>query len=306
MKISRPTDHRFDETLALLQAADRDVWGETDWTASELREEWDGLDVARDAWLVDVAGRLAGVMHLYDRRGARFLADGYVHPLFRGRGVGSTLLELAETRARERQPEVPRGACATLATSFIVGDAAAPLLLQGRGFTHVRSGFRMVADLSAVDLEPVWPARAELVPFDADAHGRRLHAAVETAFADEWGFERRPYDAWAKKAFATAGFDPALVTVAWSEENIAGFAFAYPKRMGDWGWIWLLGVLPAWRRRGLGLALLRESFRRIAATGETVAALGVDGANPTGATRLYERAGMRVLWQADTWEKPLR
>ena len=58
--------------------------------------------------------------------------------------------------------------------------------------------------------------------------------------------------------------------------------------------------------RGLGLALLRESFRRFRETGETVVALGVDADNPTGATRLYERAGMRVLWQADVWEKELR
>ena len=76
--------------------------------------------------------------------------------------------------------------------------------------------------------------------------------------------------------------------------------------MGDWGWIGTVGVPKGWRRRGLGLALLRESFRRFAATGETTVALGVDTENPTGATRLYERAGMRVLWQADVWQKELR
>jgi ribosomal protein S18 acetylase RimI-like enzyme len=40
--------------------------------------------------------------------------------------------------------------------------------------------------------------------------------------------------------------------------------------------------------------------------GETTVALGVDSENPTGATRLYERAGMRILWRADVWEKELR
>ncbi len=37
-----------------------------------------------------------------------------------------------------------------------------------------------------------------------------------------------------------------------------------------------------------------------------MAALGVDSENPTGATRLYERAGMRILWRADVWRKELR
>jgi GNAT superfamily N-acetyltransferase len=76
--------------------------------------------------------------------------------------------------------------------------------------------------------------------------------------------------------------------------------------MGNWGWIGTLAVRPAWRRRGLGLALLQESFGRFYARGERTVALGVDAQNPTGPTRLYERAGMGVLWQADVWQKELR
>jgi len=33
--------------------------------------------------------------------------------------------------------------------------------------------------------------------------------------------------------------------------------------------------------------------------------LGVDAENPTGATRLYERAGMHVAYEAVAFEKPL-
>jgi mycothiol synthase len=33
--------------------------------------------------------------------------------------------------------------------------------------------------------------------------------------------------------------------------------------------------------------------------------LSVDAENPTGATRLYERAGMRVLRRSNTWERAL-
>ncbi len=105
---------------------------------------------------------------------------------------------------------------------------------------------------------------------------------------------------------AGRGFDPSLVPVVWAGDEVVAFSRNYPKRNGDWGFIGTLGVRPAWRRRGLGLALLHESFRRFRETGETTVALGVDVENPTGATRLYERAGMRVLWQADVWQKELR
>ena len=57
MEIRRPdptTD--FDEVLALVQACDRAVYDDSDWTAAELREEWDDLDLESDAW-VAVGGR---------------------------------------------------------------------------------------------------------------------------------------------------------------------------------------------------------------------------------------------------------
>ena len=101
-------------------------------------------------------------------------------------------------------------------------------------------------------------------------------------------------------------FDAELIPVAWDGDEVVGVSLNYAKRMGDWGFIRTLAVREAWRRRGIGLALLHESFRRFAARGETTAALGVDSENPTGATRLYERAGMRVLWRADVWQKELR
>ena len=58
-----------------------------------------------------------------------------------------------------------------------------------------------------------------------------------------------------------------------------------------------LAVRPAWRRRGLGLALLRQAFTWFWERGERRVGLGVDTANPTDASRLYERAGMRAVWR---------
>ncbi len=245
-------------------------------------------------------------MHLCERRDATFISDGYVHPELRGRGVGSALLDLVEARALERVGEAPAEARIALHNSHLVGDAGAPVLLAAKRFAPVRTFFRMVADLDRIDVSPVWPRGIDVRPLDVEAHGRLLHAADEEAFAEEWGYTAKPYDAWAKRIFEKAQFHPGLFVVAWDGEDVAGFSLNYAKRMGDWGWIGVLGVVPAWRRRGLGLALLRESFRRFRETGETVAALGVDSQNPTGATRLYERAGMRVLWRADVWEKELR
>lgn len=306
MQVVRPTPDRFADALALLQAADVVVYGGSDWTAAELQDEWEALDLSRDAWLVERDGRLAGVMHLVDRRGGRFIGDGYVHPESTGHGVGSLLLSLLEDRVHEFEDEWPGDEQVTVECAHLVGDERAPALFASRGYERARSFFRMVADVSGPHPPPDWPDGIELRPLDVDRDGERVHETIEEAFADEWGHRRRPYDEWRTRVFGWRGFDPELVPVAWDRDEIAGVSLNYPKRMGDWGWIGSIGVRPAWRGRGLGLALLQESFERFRRTGETTAALGVDAENPTGAVRLYERAGMRVLWRADLWRKVLR
>lgn len=306
MRVLRPTPERFEEALALLRAADVAVYGDSDWTASDLRDEWDGLDLDRDAWLVEVDGRLAGVAHLLDRKGGRFIGDGYVHPELTGRGVGDRVLDLLETRVLELRPQWPEEGRVVLEAAHLVGDERAPVLFSGRGFERARSFFRMVTEVVGEQPAPEWPDGVELRPLDVGVHGPSLHEAELEAFVEEWEYVPLPYDEWYGRVFGRSGFDPELVPVAWHREEVVAFSRNYAKRNGDWGFVGTLGVRPAWRRRGLGLALLRESFRRFRAIGETTVALGVDAENPTGATRLYERAGMRVLWQADVWQKELR
>jgi len=67
-----------------------------------------------------------------------------------------------------------------------------------------------------------------------------------------------------------------------------------------------LGVRRPWRRLGLGFALLKHAFRQLHDRGKVGACLGVDAENPTGATRLYESAGMRVARSEAVYEKLLR
>lgn len=67
-----------------------------------------------------------------------------------------------------------------------------------------------------------------------------------------------------------------------------------------------LAVRPAWRQRGLGLALLQRVLREFYRRGTRQVGLGVDAHNPTGATRLYESVGMQVESEYIVYEKELR
>jgi ribosomal protein S18 acetylase RimI-like enzyme len=54
------------------------------------------------------------------------------------------------------------------------------------------------------------------------------------------------------------------------------------------------------------MALLQHSFAEFWRRGMRTIGLGVDAANPTGATRLYQRAGMQVAAEYVLYEKELR
>jgi ribosomal protein S18 acetylase RimI-like enzyme len=74
----------------------------------------------------------------------------------------------------------------------------------------------------------------------------------------------------------------------------------------DMAWVNTLGVRRPWRRQGLALALLHDTFGHFYRDGQKRVGLGVDASSLTGATRLYEKAGMHVSRQYDTYEKELR
>ena len=300
MIVRPPTHDDAPRVLALMRAFDAAAWGDSDWTEHDLEEHWDELDLERDAWVVEQDGRLAGYGDA-DVRGGRIVIDGYVHPELRGRGVGSAVLEAAERRAGEELARVDGRVYLHYAT---IDDNAAPFF-EARGYRPVRHQYRMVVDLDGEPAADV-PPGIEIRPYRAGEE-RAIHEAIQEAWAHGgWEYRPRTFDEWSKGVFGRAGHDPSLCFVALDGASVVGASLNDWKRNGDWGWIGTLGVRPAYRRRGIADALLRTSFREFFNRGERRVALGVDAQSPTGATRLYERAGMRVLYRVTVFEKELR
>lgn len=92
-------------------------------------------------------------------------------------------------------------------------------------------------------------------------------------------------------------FDPGGLVLAEEGGRLVGFCWT--KRDGDAGEIYLVGVLPEGRGRGLGRALVAEGARRVAASGARRLTLWVDEENAA-ARRLYASLGLRPV--AAVWE----
>ena len=104
------------------------------------------------------------------------------------------------------------------------------------------------------------------------------------------------------------GFDPSLWWLAFEGDQLAGICLCRPQSYDDpnMGYVSILGVRRPWRTHGLGLAFLHHSFGEFYRRGKRKVSLGVDAENLTGALRLYEKAGMHVHLQFDTFEKEIR
>jgi ribosomal protein S18 acetylase RimI-like enzyme len=209
--------------------------------------------------------------------------------------------------AGERAAELAAGRT-VIRTGLFERDVSKRRLLEERGYTVVRHSFEMLIDFDTEPDPPSWPPGTELDHLEIGRNERAAFAAFEESFRDAWGFVPRPFEEWQHIRLRAHDFEPDLNFLAYDGSEIAGFAFcvAAGSRHPDYGWIDTLGVRRPWRKRGVGEALLRHAFCEFHRRDRRGAGLDVDAESLTGATRLYERVGMRVVSRGDTYELEVR
>ena len=286
---------------AVFAADDIDDVGEVVLDADFIGSAWNrsGFDLATDAWVVvDDAGTIVGYGHAM-RDGPDVVDSwGLVHPAHRGRGLGPALLDLIEGRAGKLLAGVPD---AKFRQSVNAGDRAAAAMLQARGLRLVRHFWHMGIDLDGSVHAGRAPDGIEIAGVDPLEDLPAMHAVLIEAFADDWGYHPEPFDEWATDYAGSPNYDPTIWLLA--RDRAEPVAASVAQVYGDRGWISEIGVLKSHRGRGIADALLRRSFATLAERGFGRVMLNVDAENPTGATALYERVGMRIIKRWDLWER---
>lgn len=302
-----PEMGEIEHVLDLITVCDIAEFGLPDYSLEELRTEWTkpGIDLSRDAWILSAAdGQLVGYAYVAHAHHARMFGMGCVHPEHTGRGLGRRLVGLMEARAREHVPLAPPAARVVLHIGGSGTYEPFRRLMEHMGYVSIRNFWRMEIALEEVPPAPKWPDGIGLRPFVRGRDERPLFDAYEEAFADHWGFLPHTFEDFAQRTYEREDFDPRLQFLAMDGGEIAGIACCGYNR--EAGWVHQLAVRRPWRRRGLGLALLLHVFGEFFRRGTRTIALGVDAQNLTGATRLYEQAGMRPAATYAAFEKELR
>jgi mycothiol synthase len=263
----------------------------------DLVDEWVGLDLERNTYVVRDGERVVGYGAVRDR-GELWRAEGYVHPAAHGRGIGKLLATTFERDAAARGARRIQNGVYEL-------DAAACSLLQSIGYRAVRVFREMRIELAAPPPIPTWPEGLRVAAFDPERDALAFHAAQQEAFADHWEYISRDFESWSKIHLTSERFDPALWCVLRANDEIAAGTSCTANTYGG-GFVQILFTRRPWRRQGIGAALVADAFRRLWDRGERSVGLGVDAESGSGAFRLYERAGMTPTLGWVQYEKEIR
>jgi GNAT superfamily N-acetyltransferase len=240
-----------------------------------------------------------------------------VHPAYRDRGVEEILLDWIEARALQALSKAPAGARVSVGQMRPTVDAAGGERMRARGYEVKRVFQEMQIEMDGPPPSPVFPpgivpgSMADL-PGTPDQRLRRVVDADQTIFRDHWGFVEMPFEQefadWRHWVETDPHYEPGLWFVALHGQEIVALSLCAPKSAQDpdMAWVHSLGVTRPWRRQGIALAMLHHTFGAFYRRGILKVGLGVDGESLTGATRLYEKAGMHSIYQETVYEKELR
>jgi mycothiol synthase len=314
LRLRRPTWDDVAAVAELHAAAERSRTGVARSRPEDVRVRWLGVDDLDDVILVehpDAVPPLIGMaeysveLDLLDEETVVHV-EGQVHPAWTGHGVATLLLDRADDRARRMAADQGSEA-ALVRTTVVDGDDRARSWFVDHGFVPVRHLLEMRLELDRALPSAVWPEGIGVRSFRPGRDEERTWAAHVTAFEDVPTHLPLTLDEWVEdRVLRDPAFDPSLTFLACTPGGeVVGVALCRAGADGapEDGFVRDLGVVPVWRGRGIGMALLLTALAAFRERGLTGAALEVDDVTIGAAVRLYGRVGMRITHRIDVVER---
>ncbi|NLG98660.1 MAG: GNAT family N-acetyltransferase [Chloroflexi bacterium] len=302
------------ETINASKTADHD---ERHDTLEDIRHNYSHLsncDPYQDMLIAEINGQFAAYTRVSwweeANTGRRlYTSVGFVRPEWRRKGLGRAMLHYNENRLREiaaaHPPEVEK-AFQVFTTHGQVGLRA---LLEQEGYRPIRYFHEMVRpDLENIPDLPL-PEGLEVRPVLPE-HYRAIFDALQEAFQDHWSpsvQQEEDFKQWVEDP----DFKPELFQVAWDGDQVAGMILNFidegenEEYSRKRGYTEDICVRRPWRRRGLARALLARSLKMHRDLGMTEAALNVDSDSLSGANKLYESMGFRIVRTNSVYRKDM-
>jgi ribosomal protein S18 acetylase RimI-like enzyme len=234
---------------------------------------------------------------------------GFLHPDWRGKGIGTAMWEAAEHRGREIAAGHPKETPKFFQVEPFDSEKDLVALLESRGYKPARYETHMRRDLSEPFPEAPMPPGLEIRPVKKE-HIRPIFEASNEAFRDHWGSRDESEEEY-KMQLESPEFHPELWKVAWDGDQVASVIhnFVDEKENEEYqrkrGYTEGICTRRPWRKLGLARSLLVQSMKMFKEMGMTETTLSADSQNLSGAVRLYESVGYHKVKQQIIFRKPM-
>ena len=265
-------------------------------TLDDLQKSWQSIDLDKDTCTAFVDGKLAGYAELLDNDSPFiYLADRTNVDL------GFQLLTILEKMAANRKKDT-----VNLFTRISEKNNTLLQLFASNGYKSKLSF--LIMDLVLQDIPPAaqLPEGIVIRTFIKDQDEQITYQTDEEASQDKGYHDRLSYEDWVKRmSMEKDSFDPSIWFLACAGNEVAGVALNVFRKDSNTGWVDHLSVRQAWRRRGIGKALLLHTFREFYLRSIHHIKLSVDSKSLTHAPHLYESVGMQTAQQYHIYRKEI-
>jgi mycothiol synthase len=265
-------------------------------TVEELRRDWIGLDLNEGAVLAQddgSEGKIIGYADIFDRAFVQTNIYAFARPGAQQEVVFARLMEWGEAWVAARKPTDPPLPPTAMHYFRRDVDTGSIRLLEAAGYRYIRTHYVMAAELLETPPAPLWPDGISVRTYRPGLDDDDLFLGGEESFQDMWNRPPSTRERWLEPLQAD-DFDPTLWFLPYDSGTGEVCGVCLCSVLPGAGEVDTLGIRRPWRRQGLGLALLQHAFGEFWQQGIRLVRLNVDAESPTGAPRLYERAGFRV------------
>jgi len=284
----------IERVYALIANQNIHDYGDAMLSQEDLQDAWRTIHFENETCMAYSDGELQGYAELHDGVSPFiYLAD------INNIDLGFQLLNILEDIAKERR-------ISTLTTRISAANKTLSELFLLDGYRSNLSFLNMEMVMNEPPASPKWAEGISVRGFVCDQDEQATYQADEEASRDKSYHQPFDYEAWSKRmGINREQFDPSLWFLAWEGPTIAGVALNFYDSRSNSGWVDHLGVRPAWRKRGIGKALLLHTFGEFFMRGVRKIKLRVDSQSQTNAPRLYESVGMKTTQQYYIYKKDL-
>ncbi len=178
---------------------------------------------------------------------------------------------------------------------------------ERNGYISNLSFLIMELRLSEPPAKPQWSEGITVRKFVSGQDEQTVYRADEEASEDKGYHAPLSFEDWAKRmSLNSESFKPDNWFLACEGNETAGVCLNAIDRDTNTCWVDHLGVRRAWRKRGIGKALLQHTFNEMYMRGMTDIKLSVDSKSLTNAPKLYESVGMQTVQHYHIFKKQIQ